>query len=124
MSKKKQLAGKKTKLASLPLTAALSRQIEGSEDGGQPPTASETGLPQLPLSWESLEEGAAGLLNAAYVLVVRELLRLAAEFPWTASESPAWGELSSKTALPAQEVKQALRLAKEELSDIYRLLSE
>lgn len=124
MSKKKQLAGKKTKLANLPLTAALSRQIEGSGDGGRPPAASETGLPQLPLSWESLEEGAAGLLNAAYVLVVRDLLRLTAEFPWTASEGLVLKELSSQTALPAQEVKQALRQAKEELSDLYRLLSE
>lgn len=123
MSKKKQLAGKKTKLADLPLTAALSGHLGVPGDGGQPTAAPEGGASPVSLSWESLEEGAAGLLTAAYVLVVKELLRLKAEFPWTASDSDSWGEVSFQRALPAPQVKQALRQAKEDLIDLYRLLS-
>ena len=122
MSKKKQLSGKKTKLAKLPLTEALSRQMEELQPA--PPVA----VPKLEsaqptFSWESLEEGAAGLLAAAYALVVQDLLSLRKEVPWASEEELSSVEIHPSTNLPAQQVKQALRQAKEELSDLYRLLS-
>jgi hypothetical protein len=123
MSKKKQLSGKKTKLAKLPLTEALSRQLEEPAENSLD-TAPELESPQPTFSWESLEEGAAGLLNAAYVLVVQDLMSLKNEVPWTSEESLAPEEVLPTTTLPAHRVKQLLRQAKEELSDLYRILSD
>jgi len=111
-------------LASLPLTAALSRQLENPSDRGRPAAAPETEEPRPPLSWESLEEGAAGLLNAAYILVVRDLMGLKADFPWTASESLSWEDLSSQTTYPTQTIRQALRQTKKDLFELYLLLSD
>ncbi len=122
MSKKKQLDGKKTKLAKLPLTEALSRQME------EPVNNSPVAVPELKstqptFSWESLEEGAAGLLAAAYALVVQDLLSLKNEVPWASEEVLTSVEVVPTTTLPAHQVKQALRQAKEELSELYRILS-
>jgi hypothetical protein len=122
MSKKKQLSGKQTKLAKLPLTEALSRQME--EPAPIPPVA----VPKLEsaqptFSWESLEQGAAGLLAAAYALVVQDLLSLKNEVPWTSAEVLSAEDIQPSTNLPAHQVKQALRQAKEELSDLHRMLS-
>jgi hypothetical protein len=123
MSKKKQFSGKKTKLAKLPLTEALSRQLQ------EPPESPAAVVPevvnhQAAFSWESLEEGAAGLLTAAYFLVVQDLLSLKNDVPWTSEETLSADDILPKTTpLPASQVKQALRQAKEDLSDLYRMLS-
>jgi hypothetical protein len=122
MSKKKQLDGKKTKLAKLPLTEALSRQME------EPANNSAVLLPEVKsaqptFSWESLEEGAAGLLAAAYALMVQDLLSLKREVPWASEEVFSSVAVVPTTTLPAHQVKQALRQAKEELSDLSRILS-
>ena len=122
MSKKKQLSGKKTKLAKLPLTEALSRQLE-EPALLKPVVATKLDNAQSSFSWESLEEGAAGLLAAAYALVVQDLLSLKHEVPWTSEEVLSSAEILPSANPPAQRVKQALRLAKEELSDLYRMLS-
>ncbi len=123
MSKKKQFSGKKTKLAKLPLTEALSRQMQ--EPAPEPPaTAPEVTNQQPTFSWESLEEGAAGLLTAAYVLLVQDLLCLRQEVPWASEENFSSEKIQPKTPLPAPRVKQALRQAKEDLSDLHRLLSD
>ncbi len=123
MSKKKQLSGKKTKLAKLPLTEALSRQMD--EPAPDPPVVVAPRLEsvQPTFSWESLEEGAAGLLAAAYALVVQDLLSLKSEVPWTSEEEVSSVEIQPSTSLPAHQVKHALRQAKEELTDLYRILS-
>jgi hypothetical protein len=122
MSKKKQLDGKKTKLAKLPLTEALSRQMEEPANNS-PVVVPELKSAQPTFSWESLEEGAAGLLAAAYALVVQELLSLKNEVPWASEEVVSSVEIVPTTTLPAHQVKQALRQAKEELSDLHRILS-
>jgi len=122
MSKKKQLSGKKTKLAKLPLTEALSRQLEEPAPD-LPAAVPKVESVQPAFSWESLEEGAAGLLAAAYALMVQDLLSLKKEVPWTSEEVLPAVEIHPSTHLPAHKVKQALRQAKEELSDLYRLLS-
>ena len=122
MSKKKQLDGKKTKLAKLPLTEALSRQMEEPANNS-PVVVPEVKSVQPTFSWESLEEGAAGLLAAAYALVVQDLLSLKNEVPWASEEVLSSVQIVPTTTLPAHQVKQALRQAKEELSDLYRILS-
>jgi hypothetical protein len=122
MSKKKQFSGKKTKLAKLPLTEALSRQMEEPADNASA-AAPEVPNNQPTFSWESLEEGAAGLLTAAYCLVVQDLLSIKDEVPWASEEVLAANDILPKSPLPAPQVKQALRQAKEDLSDLYRMLS-
>ena len=122
MSKKKQLDGKKTKLAKLPLTEALSRQMEEPANNS-PVVVPEVKSAQPTFSWESLEEGAAGLLAAAYALVVQDLLSLKNEVPWASEEVLSSVQIVPTTTLPAHQVKQALRQAKKELSDLYRILS-
>ncbi|MFZ2087078.1 MAG: hypothetical protein WAU47_00760 [Desulfobaccales bacterium] len=123
MSKKKQLSGKKTKLAKLPLTEALSRQME--DPGHETPAAvvPKVEFSQPAFSWESLEAGAAGLLTAAYVLVFHDLMSLKSEVPWTSEENFPSADIQPTSPLPAHQVKQALRQAKEDLSDLARLLS-
>jgi hypothetical protein len=122
MSKKKQLDGKKTKLAKLPLTEALSRKMEEPVNSA-PALVSEVKNAQPTFSWESLEEGAAGLLAAAYALIVQDLLNLKNEVPWASEEVVSSVQIVPSTSLPARQVKKALRQAKEELSDLYRILS-
>jgi hypothetical protein len=122
MSKKKQLDGKTTKLAKLPLTEALSRQMEEPADDS-PAVVPEMKSAQPTFSWESLEEGAASLLAAAYALMVQDLLSLKKEVPWASEEVVSSVQIVPSTTLPAHQVKEALRQAKAELSDLYRLLS-
>lgn len=123
MSKKKQLTGKKTKLAELPLTKALSKEMEEEQPFSTAVAAPEPEDQQLPFSWERLEEGAAGLLNAAYNLVVQDLLSIKAEFPWAGEESLSAEQILPSTKPPTPVVKQALRQARDELTDLHRLLS-
>jgi hypothetical protein len=123
MSKKKQLDGKKTKLAKLPLTEALSRQMEVEPAHNSAAVLPEVKNAQPTFSWESLEEGAASLLAVAYALMVQDLLSLKNEVPWASEEVISSVEIVPSTTLPAHQVKQALRQAKEELSDLYRMLS-
>jgi hypothetical protein len=122
MSKKKQLDGKKTKLAKLPLTEALSRQMEEPVNSS-PVVVPEVKNAQPAFSWESLEEGAAGLLAAAYALVVQDLLSLKKEVPWASEEVVSSVQVVPCAGLPAPQVKEALRQAREELSRLHRLLS-
>ncbi len=123
MSKKKQLTGKKTKLAKLPLTKALSKEMEEERPVSTAVTAPEPEAQQLPLSWERLEEGAAGLLNAAYTLVVQDLLSIKADFPWAGEEPLSPEQILPTVTPPTHRVKQALRQARDELTDLHRLLS-
>ena len=123
MSKKKQLTGKKTKLAKLPLTKALSQEMEEKRPVDTAVAAPEPEAQQLPLSWERLEEGAAGLLNAAYTLVVQDLLSIKADFPWAGEEPLSPEQILPTTMPPTPQVKQALRQARDELTDLHRLLS-
>lgn len=127
MSKKKQLTGKKTKLAKLPLTRVLSQNLS-PEDAWEPPPAgaapSEAESLQLPLSWEQLEEGAQGLLAAAYVLILKDLLTLKAVFADGAGEKPVpFRPDMAAEPPPPTLVKQALRQVKVDLGELAQILA-
>jgi hypothetical protein len=109
MAKKKQLAGKTTKLAKLPLTQALAEQ---SEDAGRRPAA------DLPA------QGSGEPLGAVYLHVIRELTALQTEL---AADSPALAS-PSRLLLPPhipkpEQLRQSLRLARQGLRDLHLLLS-
>jgi hypothetical protein len=140
MAKKKQLAGKKTKLAKLPLTQVLAGQAEEASPWGPPadplaalaplapPAAPEQpAARQLPFSWEEAQEGAAGPLAAAYLHLVRELAALRSQLQPGAARGTGGGG-SNPGSLPPQvppprQILGALRLARAGLQDLHRLLS-
>ncbi len=108
MAKKKQLAGKTTKLAKLPLTQALAEQ-------------SEEASRQLPPVPPSL--GAAEPLGALYLHVIRELTSLLSELQPPEDSWPA-----PQTFLPPhipkpQQLRQSLQVAQQGLRDLHLLLS-
>jgi hypothetical protein len=126
MSKKKQLTGKKTKLAKLPLTKVLSQKMDETDNWEPAPAPVDNAATnkQLPLSWERLEEGAAGLLAAAYLLILQDLVTLQAEYAAGPGESSELPEDAIPVNLPPMpQIKQALRQARVELSDLFSALS-
>lgn len=122
MSKKKQLTGKKTKLAKLPLTKVLSQKMDEAEEWEPALAPAQENHRQLPLSWERLEEGAAGLLTAAYLLILQDLVALQAELPTSPGESPEAHAIPVNLP-PLPHIKQALHLTRTELSELYHFLS-
>ena len=124
MAKKNQFAGKKTTLAELPLTRALEQKAGDEAAWEELQTAAATGPRQLILSLERTGEATAGPLAAAYLQVLQELTVLQADLKPDAS-SPATAEALPPAALPpSRNLEQALRLAREGLQDLHRLLSE
>ncbi|MDI6852886.1 MAG: hypothetical protein QME75_04685 [Deltaproteobacteria bacterium] len=77
---------------------------------------------QMTLSWERLEEGAAGLLTAAYLLILQDLVSLQAELTVSPDESPQAHAIPVNLP-PTPQIKQALRQARVELHDLYYFLS-
>jgi hypothetical protein len=123
MAKKKQFAGKKTKLARLPLTQALTSQAEGGAILS-PPRPSLSLLAPEPLTWDEVSAGRGGPLAAAFLFLVRELtdLRLAMQ------PSPRAAEANYRSYLPHQVptppgILQALRQARQSLQDLQTQLS-
>jgi len=123
MAKKKQFAGKKTKLARLPLTQALTSQAEGGAAEAAPRPALSLLAPQL-LTWDDVSAGRGGPLVDTFLFLVRELadLRLAVQ----AAPGPA--EANHRIYLPDRVppppgIMQALRQAREGLQDLQTQLS-
>ncbi len=109
MAKKKQLAGKTTKLAKLPLTQALA---EHSEETGRH-------LPPVPQS-----HGAAEPLGAIYLHLIRELTSLLSEL-----RVPEDSLQLRQTYLPPhipkpQQLRQSLKIAQQGLRELHLLLSQ
>jgi hypothetical protein len=124
MAKKKQFAGKKTKLARLPLTQALTSQVEGGADLSPSPPLPLALFPPAPLTWDEVNAGRGGPLAAAFLFLVRELadLRLALQ------TSPGSAAANHRIYLPGQVpgtpgIMQALRQARQSLRDLQNLLS-
>ena len=123
MAKKKQFAGKETKLARLPLTQALTSQAEGGATLS-PPRPSLSLLAPEPLTWDEVSAGRGGPQAAAFLFLVRGLadLRLAVQ------SSPGPAEANYRIYLPDRVpqppgIMQALRQARESLQDLQSQLS-
>jgi hypothetical protein len=123
MAKKKQFAGKETKLARLPLTQALTSQAEAGATLS-PPRPSLSLLAPEPLTWDEVSAGRGGPLVAAFLFLVRELadLRLAVQ------TSPGMPEANHRIYLPARVpqppgIMHALQQARESLQDLQTQLS-
>ena len=123
MAKKNQFAGKKTKLAELPLTRALEQKAGDEAAWEELQTAAATGPRQLILSLERTGEAAVGPLASAYLQVLQELTVLQADLEPDAA-SPAADSLPPAVLPPSRNLKQALRQAREGLQDLHRLLSK
>jgi hypothetical protein len=123
MAKKKQLAGKQTKLAKLPLTRVLAQQAEETPPWGLAPAASEPGPPPSPPPREETSRRADGPLAAAYFQVIQDLLNLQSQLPGpggVASNPPA----SGSWAIPSpSSIKRVLLETREALRDLQHLLS-
>lgn len=109
MAKKKQLAGKTTKLAKLPLTQALAEQ--SAEVEGQTASAAQA-------------RGTGEPLGAVYLHVIRELISLLDQLQANSEVLP----LPHRSILPPlvpkpQQLRQTLRLAQQGLQELHQLLS-
>ncbi len=123
MAKKKQFAGKKTKLAELPLTRVLEQKAGDEAAWEELQTSGATGSRQLILSMERKEEEAAGPLAAAYLQVLEELMVLQADLEPGGEFHPSPDLPAPPARIPLQILEQALRQAREGLQDLHRLLS-
>jgi hypothetical protein len=124
MAKKKQFAGKETKLARLPLTQALTSQAEGAATLSPRPPLSLSLFTQAPLTWDEVRDGRGGPLAAAFLFLVRELADLRSALQ--ASPQPA--ATTHRQYLPARGpqpagIKEALRQARQSLRDLQGQLS-
>jgi hypothetical protein len=122
MAKKKQFAGKKTKLAKLPLTQALAGQTEGGAPFTPPPALAL--FTQLPLTWEEVSAGRGGPLAAAFLSLVEELGELKSEL----HSNPRPAAVNHRIYLPDQvpppaQIRHALHQARQSLQDLQRRLS-
>ena len=124
MAKKKQLAGKKTKLARLPLTQALTNQAQGGALWSPPPSPVLSPGTQLPRTWDEVAAGRGGPVVAAFFSLVRELadLKAALQAP---QESAGINFQAFLPYRPPQQpqVMQALRQARQSLLDLKSLLA-
>jgi hypothetical protein len=124
MAKKKQFAGKKTKLAKLPLTQFLASKV----GGGGLATASLTPAPassrHLPLTWDEVGAGRGEPLEAAFLFLVRELADLTAQLQSSQNPSLANHRIFLPKGVPGHlGLVHALREAQEGLRDLKGLLS-
>jgi hypothetical protein len=122
MAKKKQFAGKKTKLARLPLTKALANQAEGKPSSVAPLTPPISPLKKLSLTWDEVSAGRGEPLISAFLFLVRELADLTGQLQ-TRPEG-----VNHRLYLPPQipgraGMAQALREARDSLQDLKSLLS-
>jgi hypothetical protein len=124
MAKKKQFAGKKTKLARLPLTQVLASQAEGGASLSAAPSPSISLVSQFPRTWDEVRAGRGGPLVAAFFFLVREL----ADLKWELQSSPGPPALNHRAFLPDRvpplpQILQGLRQARQSLQDLMSRLS-
>jgi len=124
MAKKKQFAGKKTKLARLPLTQALASKAEGGAALSPPPPPSLSLLTRLPLTWDEVGAGRGGPLTAAFLFLVRELADLKLELQSSPGTSVANPQIYLPDRIPQPPwIMHALRQARQSLRELQSLLS-
>lgn len=109
MAKKKQLAGKTTKLAKLPLTQALAEQ---SEEAGRRSPAD----PQV--------QGSPEPIGAVYLHLIRELTNLLSQLQAEAATTlPPYRAFLPPQIPKPEQLRQSLRLAQKGLRELHLLLS-
>ncbi len=126
MAKKKQLAGKKTKLAELPLTRALTGQDPDVSLDSTPPALSPGAVtPASDLTRESRTEQADSPLVATYLYLVQELTELQGElnYPLKAGPYPGTVPPPRPPQLDPLLMELALWRARQGLRDLQHLLS-
>jgi hypothetical protein len=124
MAKKKQFAGKKTKLAKLPLTQALASQVEGGGPFAAPSAPPPSPLRKPPLAWDDVLSGRGEPLAAAFLDLIRELADLTSQL----HPDPTPGVANHRIFLPPQvpghtRLVHALSEARDSLEDLKSLLS-
>jgi hypothetical protein len=125
MAKKKQFAGKKTKLAELPLTRVLEQRAGDAALYEELQTSAATAPRQLILSLERAAKESWEPLAAAYLQVLEELTVLQADLQPVAPSFPTSPDpLPTPAMHPPRHLKQALRQARKGLQDLHRLLSK
>jgi hypothetical protein len=112
MAKKRQLAGKTTKLAKLPLTLALVEQSEALEASGGGAAAGAAAA----AARETAEP-----LGAVYLHLIRELSFLLSQLQ-ADPQTPPRALLPPHVPQP-QQIRKSLRLAQQGLQDLQFLLS-
>lgn len=128
MAKKKQFAGKKTKLAKLPLTQALASHAESGGQGGRLAIAPLTPPPspfrsQL-LTWDDVSAGRGEPLGAVFLFLVRELADLTSRLQTNPNPLLVNHRIFLPPQVPAHtRLVHALREARESLRDLKGLLS-
>jgi len=123
MAKKKQFAGKETKLARLPLTQALTSQTAGGATSLAPHPSLSLLVPE-PLTWDEVSAGRGGTLAAVFLFLIREL----AELRYAVQSSPEPAEANLRIYLPDRVpqppgIMRALRQARESLQDLQTQLA-
>jgi hypothetical protein len=124
MAKKKQFAGKKTKLARLSLTQALTSQAEGGASLSPAPSPSISLFNQVPRTWDEVRAGRGGPLVAAFLSLVRDLADLQGEL-LSSPGPPAFNHRAflPKRVPPHPRIMAALRQARQSLQDLKSRLS-
>jgi hypothetical protein len=122
MAKKKQFAGKKTKLARLPLTQALTSQAEGGATLSPPPALYL--FTQVPLTWDEVSDGRGGPLAAAFLFLVRELADLKLALQSFPGPDAADHRIYLPDGVPLHAgIMEALHQARQSLQDLQSRLS-
>jgi len=125
MAKKKQFAGKKTKLAKLPLTQALASRVESGTTSVAPLSTPSYSFGQAPRTWDEVLPGVGEPLLATFLFLIRELADLTSQL----QSSPDLAVMTNhRIYLPPRvpgykPLVQALREARESLKDLRNLLS-
>jgi len=124
MAKKKQFAGKKTKLARLPLTQALASRVESPGLAPAPLTPPPPPFRHLSVTWDEVNAGRGEPTAAVFLFLVRELAELASQL----QANPAFAPVNHRIFLPQQVpgppgLVRALREARESLRNLKGLLS-
>jgi hypothetical protein len=119
MAKKKQFAGKKTKLAKLPLTQALASQVDRGVPSAAPFTPPPSPSRQLPLTWDEALAGQGEPLLATFLFLIRELADLNSHLQSNPEPPVINHPIFLPNRIPAHtHMVDALREARESLRDL------
>ncbi len=122
MAKKKQLAGKETKLAKLPLTQALAHQNQEPARPG-PPEPPPLLKPQVAAPAVEPGKEQAARFAAAYFHLIKELAALRSELQ-PAGANLAFAPAPLPTRLPEpNRIREALVQAQKGLQDLHQFLA-